>query len=458
MEYTRLITFLGMGPGKSEPFYEPTIYEFQQKKSSLTPLVQRAHCDLFLPQEILVFGTKDVEERWIHSGSAKEKLERDFEFIQIPKGETESELWEIFEKVVQAFNRPIKNSQGQEELPTEILLDVTHGFRTQPMFGMAALNFVLSEWSRRGLTENQVPGVRVLYGAFEARNFNTNVAPVWDLTEFVMAARWNTAIDAFMRYGRADDLNQVCVMDCKRNTAIARQQGRKGHELNEFGYLKNLGRAAQGFADDLATARLRDILTKSSVELLNKMAEPAFEKLLQRLPPLRSTFERLREWVEPLRADAIFSREGLKATVHLVELLSRLGRFAEQAAMIREGLITHFALESGMPVLSNPGPGFSTEGRRSQENLWNQAEANSRGITVTKIVRTEQTQEPVELSPKLLENLRLSTTVVEVRNDIEHAGINEKAINSTSLRQLLERLNKSFRALVLQDSPQAPPA
>jgi len=200
---SRLVSILGLGPSAEPPHYTPVAYQVEgAPAAAVTPLVQRALLDLN-PDigSVVLLGTAAVKSRWVDSGLARKILGRDFGFTLLPDGATSEARWQVFNKVARALRADAIDDLEDDE-PDAIVFDVTHGFRLQPMLGLAALAFVRSDEARDGFRPTPV---RVTYGAFEARDATTNIAPIWDLTELMVAAEWNAAFDAFIRYGRADD-------------------------------------------------------------------------------------------------------------------------------------------------------------------------------------------------------------------------------------------------------------
>ncbi|MFO8072231.1 MAG: TM1812 family CRISPR-associated protein [Polyangia bacterium] len=443
---TRLVSFLGLGPKAEPPHYSPTRYELDGRSSTETPLMERALCDLLDVGSIVVLGTSAVNTRWFDSGlfaqlmseGEKGRPAPEALFKLLEPGKSKQELWSIFECLTEALTAAMIEEAGEREPPTEIVLDVTHGFRIQPLFGMAALDFVLSEWARDRENVPRPPSIRVVYGAWEARNQQENLAPIWDLTEFVTASRWNAAIDALMRYGRADDFEQLAMVDSKQRVERAQQRGVSGKELGAEGFAKHIGKAARAFADDLATVRLRDTLTKSSVKLHQVLSDPAAERFAEQLPQIKPALERLRAWVEPLCSERTLDRSGLRATAHLASLLGRLQQFAAQAAVVREGLVTHFDLESGNDPLPEPGGGFPENQRAEADTRWGDAGTSYKGGNR-------------HFPPKLLENAELSQLAFNARNDIEHGGLRSNPSDAASLREQLGKMKDAFERLVLSD-------
>lgn len=440
---TRLVSFLGLGPREAEaPYYSPVIYELDGRRDErATPLFQRALVGLIPEIEsVVVLGTSEVEERWIESGLFGELLRRPYWFQRLPTGVSEEERWGIFDRVIEAMAVEPIAAADETSAPEQIVVDVTHGFRAQPLLGMAAVGFVLSEWARAEV--EKPPVVRILYGAFDAGDSNTGVAPVWDLTEFVAASRWNAALDAFMRFGRADDLEQLGEIEKRASLERLRAEGKQGAELQAASQPSKLGSTARKFADDLALGRLRDIVTghkkdAGSAERLLKLLSGDQEAALERrLPPIRGAMEQLRERLSALSADRVFSRRGLEASLAVARLYLRLQRFAELAAVLREAMVTWLGL-LGAEDATAPEPGQSGchQARLQLDQRLGELAQQARSGDLD------------SLPEALREIAVLASKMVEVRNDIEHCGLNDQPAPASSLRSRLQQQLEDFELL-----------
>lgn len=111
------------------------------------------------------------------------------ENVQIEDGKTPEELWNIFLKV---FNK-IREKD-------EIIFDITHGFRSLPMFNMVLINYA------KLLKDVSVSGI--YYGNFEARykSGDKTFSPIWDLIDFAELQEWTNATQLFFRAGYSNSL------------------------------------------------------------------------------------------------------------------------------------------------------------------------------------------------------------------------------------------------------------
>src|SRR6266508_4420016 len=125
----RLVTFLGTGD------YQQTTYKLNDgPHAQRTRYVCRALAELLHPKEITVLATREAENQ--HRNGLESAL-RDGNFpspsfLPIPIGRNPGERWEQFG----LLKDQLRNCSGP------VMLDVTHGFRSQPLFAASIVAFV----------------------------------------------------------------------------------------------------------------------------------------------------------------------------------------------------------------------------------------------------------------------------------------------------------------------------
>jgi len=202
--------------------------------------------------------------------------------VEIPEGKSSEEIWKIFEIVY--------NSLQDED---NVILDITHGFRSLPMLGIVLLNYA------RFLKRIKVLGI--YYGAFEVLGtkdeieklpINERNAPIFDLTNFEKLQRWSIAAENFVDYGRTDKIYELVkekidpiLKDTKGQDEIAQRErdiinnlknvsnnlytvrGKLTYEGNSFIELKNI---------------IRNIDTNENI---SNPLKPLKEKILSKVLP-----------------------------------------------------------------------------------------------------------------------------------------------------------------------------
>jgi len=233
-----LLTFLG-----TNTYYETT-YTWQDGEQELeknTKFVAQALNEFFNTDTVKVFLTEQAREKHWEDFQASVPNAED---ISIPSGQIEDELWQIFEAVVNSV-----------EPKDEVILDVTHSFRSIPLFVFLA-----------GLYLQKASNVAikgVYYGAYER---DRERSPIFDLTPTLTLIEWLTATDKFINTGSATELGQL-LENIQRDFY---KQGRQKHEPISPRSLISFGRKIQGISESIELARPLELMEETaSLETIN---------------------------------------------------------------------------------------------------------------------------------------------------------------------------------------------
>jgi CRISPR-associated Csx2 family protein len=133
-----------------------------------------------LPDKVIALGTKEALEK---SGVVLIKEAKlPVEFVQIPEGKSEEDLWEILRIMLSQVPRS-----------SRLILELTHGFRSLPFIFFTGAFFLSSLYD--------VKIEHVFYGMFEAKE--NDVAPIVDLNIIIKMMEWFYASRVFRDTGRA---------------------------------------------------------------------------------------------------------------------------------------------------------------------------------------------------------------------------------------------------------------
>ncbi|MCS6900465.1 MAG: TM1812 family CRISPR-associated protein [Myxococcales bacterium] len=463
---TRIVSFLGLSNRETPPYYDEVPYEIevfsggQRVRTAKTALKDVAtvlatednNCSL------LMLGTEQAKNRWFgQEGAFRLELQKGLAaspgglsrnpmlgFQSIPEGTTREECWRIFTTLNHALQaEPLELSipgdtttQRESQEPTEIVLDITHGFRSAPFFAASVVAFQRSEQRRKG---QNGPRFRIVYAHHEPWKYKEDpdgyTAPIWFLDDLIEVLDWNTAIDDLMRHGRADELERRVQAVHNRAARHARE-----NQLN-FPKLQQFGKAARDFADSLVTARIPETITERSEALKNAIAS-CRQDLVRHIPPLEPQLDHLQEKARALSAPTVVSREGIRASLELATLYLELQRYAEAAITLRETVVSACSVEltgnqalqphhGGTSTRVRGNSGFQEERKHHEDHLWTDSAED------TEVV-------------KQLRNLMRS--IGDLRNDVEHGGFREMARGGSNIRgELQEKLNQ-FRKLSLSNT------
>lgn len=281
------ISFLGTNN------YLQTRYEIQGVCSAPVRFVQEALTDALCQDwteedRILIFYTKKSYAcNWKNGGQSRVLEDKEVEYYglesrlsaksygalvhgeEIPEGFTEDEVWQIFNTVYEQLKDGDK-----------IYLDVTHAFRSIPLFSTILFNFAQF---MRGTVLKQV-----CYGAFEKLGpayevkasipIMERVAPVLDLTNIIQLQNLTQVASAFVQYGKVGDIGNAFEMGGNKRVNMLIQEFRaeinkldgyiatnKIEEIEKGQFVANIRQSMQNLEKKTSlTTPQRDILQKLS--------------------------------------------------------------------------------------------------------------------------------------------------------------------------------------------------
>lgn len=191
---TLFLTFLGTSR------YDPIRYTLGGRSFPATPYIQetiaRAHKDWLDSEDgnVKVFMTAEARKaNWDIEGGLKERLGSllstgRVQGIEMRAPTGEESLWDLFEIL-------------EAEIPpgSEIILDITHGFRTLPLIGTVLTGYT------RALKQTKVSAI--YYATTDADS--DGQSEVIDLTRLDRLMRWSGAIDIYLRQGNPQEIERL---------------------------------------------------------------------------------------------------------------------------------------------------------------------------------------------------------------------------------------------------------
>ena len=365
----RLISFLGTGN------YAETVYTFNEQECK-TRYIAAALSEFFKVDSIIILATKEAYST--HAKGLSDELERlslpQADIRTIPSGGATEELWKQFEIIHTAVT---------DNQPASISFDITHGFRSQPFFAAAVINYL------RATLENP-PDMQAYYGEWRK---DESTSPVWDISTFISLLDWSSALQSFMKTGHGADLAKLA----KRENATIQKtiQGERPRKL------ATLADSIKAFSDNIATVRVPQIITGkhsdrgSAANVLYVIAQSETEVRLHFMP-LFPVLEALKAKILPIPAESLFSSQGHQSMLALAKLYVDYERYPEAAIVVREGWISLYG-NANQPDEQQ----LLWEVRKGMEDCWEKAEG------------TQSTN-------------RIADQIRNVRNDIQHGGFKEK--------------------------------
>lgn len=392
-----LFSFLGTGK------YEETDYHYENQ-TARSCYVAVAAASLFGTQRLVLLTTPEARaqhgQALVQSALARGLPEP--ESVTIRSGAVESDLRENFRIL-------LEHLQAARSTGAPVILDITHGFRSLPFFAGAVINYLRA---LEGLQHSEHrPWLRIIYGAYTP-GAQGGPTPIWDLTGYVDLLDWASAVDAMVSSGLGSRLARLAQAAGRQAARRWAQSGRQGPQPA----LRPLGEAVERFCAALDTLRIGDLLLDSGNQpSLSKRLLAALDAALPELasaqPELPPVLELLRDQFAPLRLDQdhLGGRAGRDAMAALAGLYQRWGRYAEAAAVLREGWVSLYASEAA----NRPGAAFDEAARHRAEQDWGRTNAGR--------------------------------DVPYVRNDLEHAGFRSRPLHADALKKQLGKLIEQYR-------------
>jgi CRISPR-associated protein Csx16 len=338
-----------------------------------------------------VLATRQAEH--VHGEALRQefaRLDRELILRPIPEGRSEEEVRILFETLRRTA---LAAADGDG-----LILDITHGYRSQPFFAGALVQYLHAV--RPALAANS----RILYGAYEARQGDT--APIWELTAYPELAEVTQAVTIFLATGHGQRLAEV--MD-RLGRRLARDWA--ATKRGERPVLDQLARDLRQLCDALDAVRSGDLLLpQAGQRSLIAQALVTIEKArrcgLERLPLLDEVLDGLARRLAGLRLeqDHLAGPGARNALAALARLYFDWGRLAEAAIVLREAWT---CLHAEVPA-TRPGQGFDMEARLAADRRFGDSRPD------------------------------IARRIAEIRNDIEHGGFRKNPLPAKTIRSRLK--------------------
>lgn len=217
----------------------------------------------------------DVEKKGLGGILDRKNLTPNFTYKTISEGFSEIEVWDIFEEV-------FKHIQPGDS----IYLDVTHAFRSIPIFSTVLMNYA------KILKNSNV--ISVYYGAFEKLGpaykvkelpLEERIAPIIDLTNVIKLQEITQATNEFLSFGKMGAL----AMSIEQ---IDGASSRRERRMNQ--YIGNLRRALSEIDDSIASCRIKSLTEAKQIKNFFDSYNSLIEKDLL-IPAQKKVFEKVYE-------------------------------------------------------------------------------------------------------------------------------------------------------------------
>ncbi|AEF96789.1 TIGR02221 family CRISPR-associated protein [Methanotorris igneus] len=411
----KLISFLGAGK------YEPCIYKYENKSSTESRFIQKALIELICKDweekdEIIILLTEKSEKmNWegeTYKGLKYELEEMDIKpeikTIKIPDGNTEEEVWEIFNKIFEIINER-----------DEIYIDITHSFRYLPMLATIILDYAK--------TLKGIKVKKIFYG-------NVFGEPrIMELQELDRLLDWNKAIDKFLTTGYVEDLYNLS----KREYGKLHKENRELHEL-----LKNNTGKLKKYMEYLATVRGDEINNFDYDEFKNEIDE--IIKIIKKdssLAPLIPLIEKIKDKFKDFKNNDKYN------CLRAVSLCIEFNLIQQAYTLLQESVITLICKDLDLDYLDKEYRGLVSSAlnivaRDLPKNEWkipgkDEDEKKKNLELLKKIVDHLKTNNLTKLS-------KLYDKLTQYRNNINHAGFNKDKMEPKKFKNMINEIYRNI--------------
>lgn len=394
----KLLTFIGVND------YDETLYRWENHTYS-SRFVAEAIAEWLNSECIVVFLTSKASQHPNWQLFQEKMSHRNLIAAPIPDGNTEEELWNIFNEVVNRVN------EGEH-----VALDITHAFRSLPMLLLVVGSFLQAT--------RQVQIEHIFYGQYVKGQCET---PVLDLVLLLHLIDWTSAVRRFKETGDARWIGETLVQThnqlYKTGTGKPRSLQKAGKELANLAQSLRLGRLLEIAK---TSAQLQSILPQAAGEI-RTWAKP-FELLLDDLQKQTQQIA--------YTDTATLNTEHLFKQLDIIRQLFAYGLIMQAAQAAREWVVNWAIWYSRRCVALPEKQWLDKKVRKQIEHDLNNA------------FRPEKTTPP---PPEWLDNQNLAEllrslwpALSDPRNDLAHCGMR---LDPRSTRNLVQQTEKYLHML-----------
>lgn len=383
---------------------------------------------------IIFLTEKARKNNWTNEEIIERRLEENLKHnknidvadVSIPDGKSVEEIWEIFD--ILCANIDDKD---------EVIFDITHSFRSIPMLALVVLNYV------KVVKDIKLTGI--YYGAYEAKELvdDKEIAPIFNLTSFDELLEWSQAVNSFLKYGNSMHLKEISVKTIKDGL----KNGNKNYqEVNNF--IQRLN----DFTNCIYTCRgkcSKDINKNPNTKSI-KIAYENMEKCLEKIQankndsvkPLVPLFDKIQERTKDFKnADNFYT--GMAVVKWSID-----NNLTQQAyTAFEETIKTYVCIKFGLDeTIKDHREEFAAKAlkikaKNISEDKWIIAQKYRNDKDYRETLKNIVSGLDEEIS-------KLSDTLSQKRNDINHFGYKDNVLSYEALNCDIKNLYERFNAYV----------
>lgn len=395
--------------GSETLFVQKSLLEYLQQQENwggendlvlmlLTDLARKNNWDKNLETRFCAKLQKEVA----YQGLEKILLDMNLSYqdIAIPDGKDSEQMWEIFEVIFDELQ------EGDE-----LYLDITNSFRYLPMLLVVLVNYAK-------LLKN-VKVKAIFYGNYEARDKESNIAPIMDLLPLSVLQDWTLAASDYLRYGQVEklfELSESSLLPILRNTETRTKDAEK---------LRSFVTKLKEIVEERTTCRGYAIVGSKNVRKLKCTASEIQKVTIVQLRPI---FEKIKQSLTDFDA-----KENVLNCIKAAKWCCANKLYQQATTMLEEGLGTflccHYQLD--YRKMANRDAIFGCISIKTQNKDIEENKANKE--LVEKILADDSVWGNKAF-------VTILQKIVQLRNDYNHAGFNENPFSAKTVIKTIEKL------------------
>lgn len=364
----------------------------------LTDLARKNNWDKNLKTRFCAKLQKEVA----YQGLEKILLDMNLSYqdIAIPDGKDSDQMWEIFEVIFD------KLQEGDE-----LYLDITNSFRYLPMLLVVLVNYAK-------LLKN-VKVKAIFYGNYEARDKESNIAPIMDLLPLSVLQDWTLAASDYLRYGQVEklfELSESSLIPILKNTETRTKDAEK---------LRSFVTKLKEMVEERTTCRGYAIVGSKNVRKLKCTASEIQKVTIVQLRPI---FEKIKQSLNDFDA-----KENVLNCIKAAKWCCDNKLYQQATTMLEEGLGTflccHYQLD--YRKMANRDAIFGCISIKTQNKDIEENKANKE--LVEKILADDSVWGNKAF-------VTILQKILELRNDYNHAGFKKNPFSAQKVIETIEEL------------------
>ncbi|MGA1845996.1 TIGR02221 family CRISPR-associated protein [Deferribacter abyssi] len=410
------ISFLGTGNYINCNYYFQTL----DNKVDNVKFVQEALLKIFCSDfnendKVVIFMTNEAEQKyWDELKNKICWIDAEIKNVIIPFGKSEKEIWDIFDKLYDSV-----------DYKDEVILDVTHSFRSLPMLALVFLNY------SKSMKNIKIKGI--YYGAFDTLGPRNKVekmdikdrnAPIFDLTPFHSLQQWSIASDNFITFGNPQKLIELMKYSIYSDENFLSKTSKNIIRKQFLPALNNIW-------EFISTVRGKNIISGEKFITLKKHINNLRNKL-KGTTPAEKLLMKVQEKFDG------FEEDSLKNGIIAVEFCLKHGMVQQGITIAREIFLSYVMKELELETLANkPYEIFNTH-VNSEKITKNKALKKLRELisSIASLMAENRLSElKTNIKTEIVEKIKESKLVnlycrdfkklTDMRNSINHAGITD---------------------------------